>query len=226
MADRAAVRRALVRILAAGGLDDLFAGAGPDAPVLRAVLADLARGRGGGGDATAAPPARRRGSTGAYAVDRAATLWTALQARQQDDLYRALGVPPLATGDALAARWREGVRTAHPRAGGDAARFRGARVAWETLRDPQRRSAYERWWLRALGPFAGDQPRSASAGGALGPAPAGAPRGGPRRAPPAPGGPATSRARRAPGRARPAACRRADARRRPAGAFRMARRRG
>jgi hypothetical protein len=94
--DRAVGRRAVGRILEAGGLDDLFAGSGPDAPVLRAVLADLAGGRQGRWYATGARLARRRGLTVSYAVDRAAALWSVLQARERDDLYRALGVPPLA----------------------------------------------------------------------------------------------------------------------------------
>jgi hypothetical protein len=169
--DRAVGRRAVGRILEAGGLDDLFAGSGPDAPVLRAVLADLAGGRQGRWYATGARLARRRGLTVSYAVDRAAALWSVLQARERDDLYRALGVPPLAGAEALARRWREVVRTVHPGAGGDASRFRQARAAWDTLRDPERRSAYERWWLRALAPFATDQPDSVSAGGDGGVAP-------------------------------------------------------
>src|SRR5262245_42500451 len=129
--DRAAGRRAVGRILEAGGLDELFAGGGAEAPVLRAVLADLACGRRGKWYATGVRLARRRGLTVTYAVDRAVALWSALQARERDDLYRALGVPPLATGDVLAARWQEVLRTAHPRAGGDASRFREARTAWD-----------------------------------------------------------------------------------------------
>jgi hypothetical protein len=172
MADRAAVRRAVARMLEASGLDELFAAAGADAPVLRAVLADLARGRAGRWYGTGARIARRRGFTAAYAVDRAAMLWSALETRRRDDLYRALGVPPLAPPDALAARWQEVVRTAHPRGGGDAGRFRAARVAWETLRDPVRRAEYERWWVRALGPFADVQPWNTSAGGRSGSPPA------------------------------------------------------
>src|SRR5262245_21503755 len=163
--DRAAGRRAVRRILRAGGLDDLFAGSPPDAAMLRDVLADLAAGRRGKWYATAARLARRRGLTASHAVDRAAALWSVLQARERDDLYRVLGVPPVADAEVLAGRWQEVVRTAHPRAGGDASRFRQARAAWDTLRDPQRRSAYEQWWLRALAPFATDQPDRVSSGG-------------------------------------------------------------
>ncbi len=171
MADRGAARRAAGRILEAGGLDELFADTGDDAPVIRTVLADLARGRRGRWYGMAARLARRRGFTAGYAVDRAAMLGAALEARRHEDLYRALGVPALASDATLAARWEELVRTAHPVVGGDASRFRAARAAWETLRDPHRRVAYERWWMRAVAPLADDQPRSASAGGIIGGAP-------------------------------------------------------
>src|SRR4029453_5876263 len=112
MADRAAVRRAVARMLEASGLDELFAAAGADAPVLRAVLADLARGRAGRWYGTGARIARRRGFTAAYAVDRAAMLWSALETRRRDDLYRALGVPP----SPRPTRWpRAGRRSFAPR---------------------------------------------------------------------------------------------------------------
>jgi len=107
MGGRAVVRWAVGRVLQASGVDDLFAGAGSDTAVLRAVLADLARGRGGRLYATGARLARRRGFTAAFAVDRATILWRALEARRRDDLYRALGVSPLAPAEALAARWEE-----------------------------------------------------------------------------------------------------------------------
>src|SRR5262245_16347543 len=169
--DRMAGRRAVRRILEAGGLDDLFAGSSQDATLLREVLADLAGGRPGKWYATGARLARRRGLAVSHAVDRAAALWSVLQARERDDRYRVLGVPPLSDAEALASRWREVLRTAHPRAGGDASRFREARAAWDTLRDPERRSAYEQWWLRALAPFATHHPDRTSAGGADGGAP-------------------------------------------------------
>src|SRR4029453_14580789 len=128
--DRGAGRRAVRRILEAGGLDDLFAGSPLDAAVLREVLADLAGGRRGKWYATGARLARRRGLAVSHAVDRAAALWSVLQARERDDLYRVLGVPPLADAEALARRWRGVGRTAHPRAGGDVSPFRQARAPW------------------------------------------------------------------------------------------------
>jgi DnaJ-class molecular chaperone len=91
--------------------------------------------------------------TPAYVCDRAATLLAALDARRRADLYRLLGVAPLASGEELTDRWDELVRTAHPKVGGDPERFRSAKGAWEVLRHPERRAEYERWWLRALGPF-------------------------------------------------------------------------
>lgn len=172
MAGRAAVLRAVERLLEASGLDALFAGPGDDASVVGAVLADVARGPGGRWYGTAARLARRRGRTPAWAVDRAAVLLAALEARRRDDLYRALGAPPLAPAEVLAARWQELVRTAHPRRGGDPARFRAAKDAWDTLRDPVRRAAYERWWVGALSPAEGRQARRPSAGGSNAGAPA------------------------------------------------------
>src|SRR5206468_6053522 len=50
-------------------------------------------------------------------------------------------------------RWLELAKRHHPDAGGDGARFRQAKQAYEALRDPVRRAEYERFWLRALGPF-------------------------------------------------------------------------
>jgi hypothetical protein len=163
MVGRVAVVRAIERMLAASGLDDLFATG--DAAVLRAVLADVARGRAGRWYGTASRLARRRGLTAAYAVDRALVLWHALEARRRDDLYRALGVPALARAGALAARWEEVVQTMHPSAGGDPARFHAAREAWDILRDPARRTSYEAWWARTIGPVEGNQDRSIRRGG-------------------------------------------------------------
>jgi curved DNA-binding protein CbpA len=68
-------------------------------------------------------------------------------------------------------RWLEVARRHHPDVGGVAARFRQAKQAYEVLRDPDRRAEYERFWMRALGPFE----RVVPAGPALeAPAPAGA----------------------------------------------------
>ena len=169
--DRAGVLRVVSRLIQAQGLEDLFDGAGIDAPVLHAILADVAKGRGGRWRATISRAARRRGLAASSLADRAAMFLAALEARRRDDLYRVLGVPPLASEDALRERWLEVSRTMHPRGGGDPGRFRAVRAAWDTLRDPDRRIEYERWWARALGPFEAPpaQRRSGSDGGASAP---------------------------------------------------------
>lgn len=172
MMDRAGVLRAVSRLLQATGLEDLFAGAEQDAAALHRLLVDVASGRNGRWHSTVARAARRRGLSPASIADRAAIFLTALEARRRDDLYRLLGVPPLAAEAELRDRWLEVSRTMHPAAGGDPARFRAAREAWDTLRDPVRRAEYERWWLRALAPFEGQpvQQRSRNGGASSGPA--------------------------------------------------------
>src|SRR5206468_134859 len=75
------------------------------------------------------------------------------------DLYRILGVPPLSSGETIREHWLELAKRHHPDVGGDGARFRQAQQAYEILRDPARRAEYERFWLRALGPFERVAPR-------------------------------------------------------------------
>lgn len=165
MPGRTDVLWAVGRVLDAGSLDELFDHVDDRAATVREVLADLAGGRGGRWYGTLARAARRRGVAPAWAAGRAAMLHAALEARGRDDLYRALGVPPLAPPDVLAARWRAIERGATARAGRESASMRAAREAWELLREPARRAAYERWWRRAHAPLDPDQCRSASAGG-------------------------------------------------------------
>jgi len=86
-------------------------------------------------------------------VDRAAVLLAAIVERRRTDLYRVLGVPPLASGEMIRERWLHVAKRLHPDTGGDAAGFRQAKQAYEVLRDAGRRAEYERFWLRALGPF-------------------------------------------------------------------------
>jgi hypothetical protein len=172
--DRAGVRRVVSGLLRAQSLDALVAGAGDDSAALQQLLLDVARGRGGRWYGTVARAARRQSLAAASVADRAAVFLAALEARRRDDLYRVLGVPPLASEAALRDRWLELSRTTHVRAGEDPGRYRVAREAWETLRDPIRRADYERWWLRALGPFEAPlqqpaQGRSSNGGGASGP---------------------------------------------------------
>jgi hypothetical protein len=97
--------------------------------------------------------ARRRGVAPEYVVDRAVVLLTTIAERRKSDLYRILGVSPLASMDTIRQRWLEVAKQHHPDVGGDSARFRHAKQAYEVLRDQQRRAEYERFWVRAHGPF-------------------------------------------------------------------------
>jgi len=96
MLGRAAVLRAVSRLIDAPGLDELFDGSAEDAATVHAVLVDAAKGRGGRWRGTVTRAARRRGVAASFITDRAAMLLAALEARRRDDLYHLLGVPPLA----------------------------------------------------------------------------------------------------------------------------------
>jgi len=88
-----------------------------------------------------------------YVIDRAAVLLASIEERRRADLYRVLGAPPLSSPDTLRQRYLELAKTAHPDVGGEPERFRHIKEAYEILRDPERRAEYERFWVRALGPF-------------------------------------------------------------------------
>ncbi|MFF0464749.1 J domain-containing protein [Streptomyces mexicanus] len=75
------------------------------------------------------------------------------------DLYAVLGVEPSATAEAITSAFRRRVRELRPdtRVDADTARrFGQVRAAYETLRDPVRRSAYDRTRAPAPGGTAGD----------------------------------------------------------------------
>src|SRR5262249_12655757 len=114
---------------------------------------DAARGRSSTHYWEVCRTARRRGVTPEYVIDRAAVLSAAILERRRTDLYRLLGVPPLASADAIRGRWLEVAKRHHPDVGGDGALFRRAKESDEVLRDDARRMEYERFWLQALGPF-------------------------------------------------------------------------
>jgi curved DNA-binding protein CbpA len=97
---------------------------------------------------------RRRGVTPEFVIDRASVLLASIEERQRTDIYRVLGVPPLASEDAIKQRWHEVAKQIHPDVGGDASHFRQVKEAFEILRDDTRREEYERFWLRAVGPIA------------------------------------------------------------------------
>jgi hypothetical protein len=153
MANRRAALEGLARILDAGAPEDLFTGSDQEATFLYDLLQDTARARSSSYYWEICRTARRRGVTPEYVVDRAAVLFAAIVERRRTDLYRVLGVPPLASGEMIRERWLHVVKRLHPDTGGDAAGFRQAKQAYEVLRDAGRRAEYERFWLRALGPF-------------------------------------------------------------------------
>jgi len=153
MTNRRAALDGLARILDAGAPEELFAGPEEDARFLFGLLVDAARARAAVHYWEICRTARRRGVTPEYVVDRAAVLLATIEERRRTDLYRILGVPALCSGETIREHWLELAKRHHPDAGGDGARFRRAQQAYEVLRDPARRTAYERFWLRALGPF-------------------------------------------------------------------------
>lgn len=143
----------LLLLLEAGGLEDLFSGPDDEAAFLYDLLRETARGRASAHYWETCRTARRRGVTPEYVIDRAAVLLTSIEERRRADLYRLLGAPPLSSPETLRQRYLDLAKTAHPDVGGDPERFRHVKEAYEILRDPERRAEYERFWVRALGPF-------------------------------------------------------------------------
>lgn len=153
MRNRRAALDGLSRILDSGAPEDLFTGPEEEAIFLYELLVDAARARRSAYYWEICRTARRRGVTPEYVIDRAVVLLGTINERQRTDLYRILDVPPLASGEMIRQRWLEIAKRAHPDTGGDGAQFHTVKEAYEILRDPARRADYERFWLRALGPF-------------------------------------------------------------------------
>jgi hypothetical protein len=153
MRNRRAALEGLSRILDAGAPEELFTGAAEEATFLHELLVETARARSSSYYWEVCRTARRRGVTPEYVVDRAVVLLAAMKERRRTDLYRILEVPPLSSGETIRERWLEVAKQHHPDVGGDGAHFRHAKQAYEVLRDPARRAEYERFWVRALGPF-------------------------------------------------------------------------
>lgn len=59
------------------------------------------------------------------------------------DLYTDLGIHPSATDEEIRSAWREKAMQSHTDRGGNAETFLNARAAYETLRDPKLRAAYD-----------------------------------------------------------------------------------
>src|SRR5213083_552316 len=159
MTGRRAALDGLARILDAGAPEELFTGPEDEAHFLYGLLVDTARARASAHYWEICRTARRRSVTPDYVVDRAAVLLATIEERRRTDLYRILGVPPLSSGETIREHWLELAKRHHPDVGGDGKRFRQAQQAYEILRDPARRAEYERFWLRALGPFERVAPR-------------------------------------------------------------------
>ena len=151
--NRRAALDGLAKILDAAAPEDLFTGPEDEALFLYDLLVDSSRARSSSYYWEICRTARRRGVTPEYVVDRSSVLLGAIAERRRADLYRILGVPPLASDEVIRHRWLEVAKRHHPDVGGDADVFRSAKRAYEVLRDTERRAEYERFWLRALGPF-------------------------------------------------------------------------
>jgi hypothetical protein len=153
MSSRRAALEGLSRFLDATAPEELFTGPEDDAIFLYDLLVDTVRARRSSYYWEICRTARRRGVTPEYVIDRAAVLLGTIEERRRTDLYRILGVPALASAETIRQRYLDLAKLHHPDIGGDGAMFRRAKEAYEILRDPARRGEYERFWLRALGPF-------------------------------------------------------------------------
>jgi DnaJ-like protein len=151
---RRAALDGLLRILEAAGLEELFGGPDEEALFLYHLLHEVSRGRSSPYYWEICHTGRRRGVTPEYVSDRASVLLASIEERRRTDIYRVLGVPPLASEDVIKLRWHEVAKALHPDVGGDPAHFRQVKEAYEILRDAGRRAEYERFWLRAVGPIA------------------------------------------------------------------------
>jgi hypothetical protein len=151
---RRAALDGLLRILEAAGLEELFGGPDEEALFLYHLLHEVSRGRSSPYYWEICHTGRRRGVTPEYVSDRASVLLASIEERRRTDIYRVLGVPPLASEEVIKLRWHEVAKALHPDVGGDPAHFRQVKEAYEILREPGRRAEYERFWLRAVGPIA------------------------------------------------------------------------
>jgi hypothetical protein len=160
MSTRRAALDGLGQLMEATSLEDLVGGSDEEASFMFDLLVEAARGRTAGCYWEICRTARRRGVSPEYVADRAAVLLASIEERRRSDVYRILGVMPLASDDAIRHRWLDFAKTGHPDIGGDPSRFRQVRDAYELLRVAARRGEYEKYWLKALGPFERVVPRA------------------------------------------------------------------
>ncbi|TAL12881.1 MAG: J domain-containing protein, partial [Chloroflexota bacterium] len=88
---------------------------------------------------------------------------------ERPDPYAILGVSPDATPSTIRKAYHERARASHPDLIGDSglAMMRSLNLAWDTLRDPVRRAAYDTS-RRLAGPGGRTQPRRPAWTGAAG----------------------------------------------------------
>lgn len=146
--------REIERVFDASGIDELLDGPPEEAGLRYAVLREAVRGEGGRCfDALCRIAARRR-VTPDYLIDRAVVLSTDVDTRRASDLYRVLGVLPLASPGEIRAQWREVAKASHPdAAGGSGARFQAIKAAYDVLGVPRLRVEYEQRWRLEFSPI-------------------------------------------------------------------------
>ena len=104
---RRAALDGLLRILEAAGLEELFGGPDEEALFLYHLLHEVSRGRSSPYYWEICHTGRRRGVTPEYVSDRASVLLASIEERRRTDIYRVLGVPPLASEETIKVRWHE-----------------------------------------------------------------------------------------------------------------------
>jgi hypothetical protein len=146
--------REIERVFDAAGIDELLGGPPAEAGVYYAVLRECAQGEAGRCFGALRRVAARRRVAPTYLVDRAAVLLAVAEGRREGDLYRILGVLPLASPQEIRSNWREAAKAVHPdRAGGSNEQFQAIKRAYDVLGTPRQRVEYEQRWRLELAPI-------------------------------------------------------------------------
>jgi hypothetical protein len=85
------------------------------------------------------------------------------------DHYRTIGVAPTASAGEIRTAYRSAARRLHPDAGGSAEAMQRLNMAWDVLRDPGRRAAYDRSRSGASGNGGSAGPWVSGSGGGVSP---------------------------------------------------------